>query len=85
MQLNITPTQFSTLQEKLSADHDVTISETTDVTGTLTTHDVTLSYSYDGTSVLDIEVTAKHSFEAKVAPESVIDGKITDLFQQYIA
>lgn len=80
MQIAVTPQQLSVLEEKLSVQHGVTVETTSDAAGIVKTPDVTLSYVYDGKGILDVEVTAKHSFEAKVAPSSMIESRIRTLF-----
>lgn len=82
MQIMLTPAQFSALEEKLSVQQGVKVEPTSETAGTVTTSDVTLSYLYDGTASLDVEVTAKRSFKAKLASESMIEGKIREMFAE---
>lgn len=84
MQISVTPTQFSTLEEKLSVQHGVTVSPTSDMAGTVTTPDVTISYVYDGTANMDVEVPERHSFLARHASESTVEGHVRDFLAKAI-
>jgi hypothetical protein len=85
MKIAVTPAQFTTLQAKLQSESGVTVTPITPMTGAITTSDVTLSYAYDGTDSVDVEVTAKHSFKAKLASESQIESRINALFAEAVA
>jgi len=80
----MTPTQFSNLEASLQAAPGVKLVLTTPDQGTLTTPDVTLAAFYDGTAVLTLTVTAKHSLAADVAPEHVLEAHITAKLAPYL-
>jgi len=79
MQINLLPGQFLALEEKLSVQQGIIITETGTNSGTIANSDVTLSYVYDGDSVLDVEIIAKHSWKAKIANDNQINQHIRDL------
>lgn len=84
MQITITPAQFAALDQKISGQSSIRLAPINATSGIMTTPDVTLSYSYDGVSTLDVEVTAKNSWKAKLASDSIINGQIMAMFQKYI-
>lgn len=85
MTYTLTPEQYATLQSKLTAQPHVTVSPAGPNAGTIVTSDVTLSYSYDGTATLTIAVDATHSFLARHASESILDGHIRSLIAENVA
>ena len=84
MQFSVTPVQFATLKDDLTKAAGITLKLSDPNNGTLTTSDVTLACSYDGSSLLTSDVTAKHSFLAKFAPETAIEERIAAMFDQFL-
>lgn len=79
----LTPAQYATLKTKLLGQKDVTVKPAGDLSGLIITPDVTLSYSYDGTKSLAMQVTEKHSFRARhIATAAMIESKIKDLIME---
>lgn len=85
MQIAVTPTQFSAIEEKLSVTQGLKLTQGATDSGTLLTPDVTLSYSYDGVGVLSVEVIAKHSVLARFASEATIEEHINSIFAKSLA
>ena len=81
MTLTITPAQFASLKAQLAQAPGVILDPLTPTAGTLSNSDVELSYSYDGSAVLTVEVIARHSLMAKISPEQMIDEQIETLIQ----
>ena len=84
MKFILTPDQFDKLQTVLSTASGAKLEMSGAKSGTLTTSDVTLLCVYDGTCTLYVTVEARHSFKAKIAPESLIESKVTAMFDQFI-
>ena len=84
MKITMTPLQFEGLEETLKQAPGVKLNLTSSDSGTLTTPDVTLAASYDGTDSLDLTVTDKHSLAAHFASESMIESHITTMINKYI-
>lgn len=85
MKIAVTPAEYAELTVKLVSTKGVIFVPAGPNGGTITTSDVTLSYLYDGTGEVDVEVTEKHSFLARHAPESVIESHITQIFAESLA
>jgi hypothetical protein len=79
----LTPDRFAALSTELQSNKDVTVQIQDPLQGTLTTSDVTLRYVYSPTAQqLVVELVKKNSFKARMAPDSMIAQRITDLIQQ---
>ena|ERR1700748_109783 len=83
MYLAISRIDFADLDAKLDQavkDHNkeiISYSKTSDVSGVITTKDVTIDYNYDPTyERLSFNVGAKHSLAAKIAPAQIIEQHI---------
>ena len=85
MQIKITPAQFATLEAKLNDTEGVMFAQSSTFVGSIVTKDVTLSYDYDGAETLEIDVTARHSFEARIASEAQIEERINEMIAEEIA
>jgi hypothetical protein len=77
----ISPDQFRYLEDALHSNKTVTdFQETGNYTGIITTHDVTIDYTYDPLKqMLNFNLGAKHSLAAKIAGDNVIDNHIVAL------
>ena len=84
MTLTLTPGQFAFLKASLSTAPGVTLTMVSPLAGTMTNSDVTLGFSYDGAEKLETDVTARHSLEAKLAPQATIDARIAKMFNEFI-
>jgi hypothetical protein len=80
-QVHLNPTQFSNLEEAAKASKQIgSFTETSENTGVIVTHDVTIDYTYDVTKqILTFNIGAKHSLAAKIAGDNVIENHITAL------
>ena len=79
MTFPVTPPQFFNLTKNLCNVPGVQVRMSNLLSGSISNSDVTLSYAYDGMAVLTVDVTAKHSFKAKLASDSEIQQKIQAL------
>lgn len=79
MTFNLTPQQFAALGNKLGSTPGVQLRPANLLSGSISTSDVTLAYSYDGSAVLSVDVTAKHSLKAKLASDAQIQERIAAL------
>lgn len=83
VQLPISPARYEILKQEL-VNAGVSLSMSDNDHGTLVTKDVTLACVYDGVGLLDVSITAKHSWEARFASNSMIESHIAEMFQKYI-
>lgn len=84
MILSLTWEQFAKLQSALSQAPGVKLEITSASEGVLTTSDVELGLSYNGSSELTVTVLKKLSIKAKMATESIIESKVTAMFDQFL-
>ena len=84
MTLNLTPGQFAFLKAQLSTAPGVVLVMDTPYCGTMQNSDVTLAFGYDECDKLEVDVTARHSFKAKIAPQSTIDARIAKMFNEFL-
>lgn len=81
MDYPMTPDKFAAVRAQLLANPDVTVSETTNTSGTIKTKDVLLGYAWDGTN-LAISIIKRFTVLAKVASQFQIFAHVqTDLMQ----
>jgi len=81
MTFPMTPQQFSSLGNTLANNPGVQLRPANQLSGTISTSDVTLAYSYDKTAALTVDITAKHSWKAKLASTEQIEQRISNLLQ----
>ena len=77
--LVLNPAQFGVLESACEhSDKIVSYQKTGDYTGVITTHDVTVDYTYDPLKgQLNFNIGAKHSLAAKIAGDGIISNHIT--------
>ena len=77
----ISPDQFRYLEDACKSNKTITdFQETGNYTGVITTHDVTIDYTYDPLKqMLNFNIGAKHSLAAKIAGDNVIGNHIVAL------
>lgn len=85
----MTPDQYAALSHKLPTvaagtviPNGQPVDTITDNTGTLSNHDVSLSWEYDGAETLTVDVTAQHSLAAHIANDEQVQSHITKLLSQ---
>lgn len=77
--------QYETLKEKLAAAPDVALTSSGPNAGTITTPQVSLSYTYDGSTNITIATTARHGFFVQHASQDTIDQHIATLIRDNLA
>ena len=85
MRFDLSPEQFEKLQAALQQAPGVVLTMSGPKQGTLKTPDVTLSCIYDGSFALYVTVEARNSFKARIAPESMIESRVTDMLNSYLS
>ena len=84
MHFTLTPAQFELLKTELEARTDVALTLSAPGAGELKSDLVTLSFSYDGSSSLQVDVVAKHGL-AIMASAATIEAHVSGLIAQTLA
>lgn len=84
MHFPLTPPQFELLKTELEARPDVTLTLSAPDAGQLENELVTLSFSYDGSSSLQVDVVARHGL-AFLASAAAIEAHVSGLISKALA